>query len=83
MPLMAIVLGDFTNVLGGVRLGALGIPTLTTEAEVNSQFSKNSLRFVYIGIGILVMMFFGSLSWTISGERISRRIRWYVLRTSL
>ena len=79
MPLVAVVYGDLTNVFGGLQTGAPGIPTITTKAEFNSQISKNSLQFVYIGIGILVTMFFGSLSWTISGDRISRRIRGYVL----
>ena len=79
MPLMAIVFGNYTNILGGLQPGAPGIPTITTVAEFNSKISKNSLQFVYIGIGVLVTMFFGSLSWTISGDRISRRIRGYVL----
>ena len=83
MPLMAVVFGDLTNVFGGLQPGAPGIPTITTEAEFNSEVSKNSLQFAYIGIGVVVTMFFGSLSWTISGDRISRRIRGYVFSASL
>lgn len=83
MPLTAIVFGDLTNAFGGLQPGALGIPTITTEHAFNSRVSKFALQFVYIGIGVLATMFFGSISWTISGERISRRIRGYVLSASL
>ena len=83
MPLMATVFGDLTNAFGGLQPGAPGIAPIPTEDAFNSQVSKFALRFVYIGIGVLATMFFGSLSWTISGERISRRIRGYVLSASL
>ena len=83
MPLMAVVFGDLMNTFGGLQPGAPGIIAIPTEAGFNRQVSKLCLDFVYIGIGILATMFFGSLSWTFSGERISRRIRGYVLPTSL
>lgn len=79
MPLMAVVFGDLLNTFGGLQPGAPGIVAIPTEDAFNRQISRLCLDFVYIGIGILVAMFFGSLSWTISGERISRRIRKYVL----
>lgn len=79
MPLMAVVFGDLTNTFGGLQPGAPGISTIPTEHAFHIQVSKFVLDFVYIGIGVFATMFFGSLSWTISGERISRRIRGYVL----
>ena len=83
MPLTAVVFGDLTNTFGGLLPGALGIAPIPSEDVFNSQVSKSALNFVYIGIGVFATMFFGSLSWTISGERISRRIRGYVLSASL
>jgi len=77
MPLMAVVFGDFTNTFGGLQPGALGIDPISTVDAFNSRNSKSSLNFVYIGIGVTVSTFFATLSWTVSGERISRRLRRY------
>ena len=74
MPLMVIVFGDLTNTFSGLQPGTPGVATIPTIDGFNSQVSKLALDFVYIGIGVLATTFFGSLFWTISGERISRRI---------
>lgn len=82
MPLTAVVFGGLTNIFAGLEPGALGVVNIPTVAAFNSQISKQALNFVYIGIVVLASMFFGSLFWTISGERISRRIRGYVVSAS-
>jgi ATP-binding cassette, subfamily B (MDR/TAP), member 1 len=76
MPLMTIIFGNVTNVFGGFGSpnGAVVSPILSV-GEFNSQVSKYALDFVYIGIGVMMASFVGTLCWTLSGERISRRIR--------
>jgi hypothetical protein len=77
MPLMVVVFGDLTNTFGALQPGAPGIATITTMDDFNSQISASALNFVYIGVGVFATTFFGSWFWTLSGERISRRIRGY------
>ena len=78
MPLMVVVFGELTNAYSGVQPGTPGVAAIPTVGSFNSQVSSLALDFVYIGIGVLSTTFFGSLFWTISGERISRRIRRYL-----
>jgi ABC transporter transmembrane region len=76
IPLMTIIFGNLTNVFGG--FGSGGAPTSTPPLSVdefNSQVSHNALLFVYLGIGIVAASYAGTFSWTLSGERVSRRIR--------
>ena len=80
---MAVVFGNLTNTFGGLQPGAPGIATFPTKDAFNSRVSELALDFVYIGIAVMATMFIGSLSWTISGDRISRRIRGYILSASL
>lgn len=75
---MVVVFGNLTNVFGGfVMPGSPTVENVPSIADFNHQVSKLALDFVYIGIGVLVASFLGTLFWTISGERISRRIRGY------
>jgi ATP-binding cassette, subfamily B (MDR/TAP), member 1 len=76
---MVIVFGNLTNVFGGISSpGSPTVENVPTVDDFNSQVSKLALDFVYIGIGVLVAAFVGTLFWTLSGERISRRIRGYI-----
>ena len=77
MPLMTVIFGDLTNAFGG--FGSPGAPGvgLLTAGEFNSEVSQLALKFVYLGIGVLAASCLGTLFWTLSGERISRRIRGY------
>jgi len=77
---MTVIFGNLTNVFGG--FGSPGSTTVTSVPSVsdfNSQVSHFALQFVYLGIGVLAASFLGVLFWTLSGERISRRIRAYVI----
>lgn len=75
MPLMVVVFGDVTNAFGSLQPDAPGIATSTTIDEFNATIASSTLDFVYIGVGVFVTTFFGSWFWTLSGERIARRIR--------
>jgi ATP-binding cassette, subfamily B (MDR/TAP), member 1 len=80
LPLMTVVFGNLTNVFGGFGTpGATTVQSVPSASEFNSLVTKNALYFVYIGIGVLVAAFTGTLFWTLSGERISRRIRGYAI----
>jgi hypothetical protein len=83
MPLMVVVFGELTNTFGGLQRGTPGVSIISSVDDFNSRVSGFVLDLIYIGIGVLTTTFFGSLFWTISGERISRRIRRYVLSCSL
>ena len=75
---MVVVFGNLTNVFGGIATpGSPTVEQVPSIDDFNHQVSKLALDFVYIGIGVLVATFLGTLFWTISGERISRRIRGY------
>ena len=79
LPLMVVVFGNLTNVFGGISSpGSPTVENVQTVDDFNSQVSTLALEFVYIGIGVLVASFLGTLFWTLSGERISRRIRGYI-----
>jgi len=81
LPLMTVVFGNLTNVFGGFGApGASTVQGIPTVDEFNSEVSHFALQFVYIGIGILAAAFIGTLFWTLSGERISRRIRGYCIQ---
>ena len=80
---MAVVFGNLTNTYGGLQPGTPGVATLQSAEAFNNRISNLCLDFVYIGIGVFATTFFSTLSWVISGERISRRIRMYVLSISL
>jgi ATP-binding cassette, subfamily B (MDR/TAP), member 1 len=77
MPLMTVIFGNLTNVFGGLGSGSTTVPNITSATEFNSEVSHLALQFVYLGLGILLASFLGVLCWTLSGERISRRIRGY------
>ena len=77
MPLMVVVFGNLTNAFGSLQPGAPGIVTATSMDDFNDKIVSSSVDFVYIGVGVFVSTFFGSWFWTLSGERISRRLRGY------
>ena len=77
MPLMTVVFGNLTNVFGGFGSPSGAAVQPVSADEFQSQVSKNALYFVYLGIGVMGASFIGTLCWTVSGERISRRIRGY------
>jgi ATP-binding cassette subfamily B (MDR/TAP) protein 1 len=76
LPLMIVVFGSITSVFGGFGSpnGAVVTP-IVSVSEFDSLVSKYALDFVYIGIGVMAASFAGTLCWTLSGERISRRLR--------
>jgi ABC transporter transmembrane region len=83
---MTVIFGNLTNVFGG--LGSPNSPTVASISSVedfNHQVTHFALQFVYLGIGVLVASFLGTFFWTLSGERVSRRIRgycfWYFMLT--
>jgi ATP-binding cassette, subfamily B (MDR/TAP), member 1 len=81
---MVVIFGNLTNVFGGLATpGSPTVENIPSIADFNSQVSKLALDFVYIGIGVLLASFLGTVFWTVSGERISRRIRGYTFHTYL
>lgn len=75
---MTVVFGKLTNVFGGFQSpGSSTVYAVTSTSDFNSQVTGLALKFVYIGIGVLSGSFLGTFFWTLSGERISRRIRGY------
>lgn len=83
LPLMTVVFGNLTNVFGGFGSpNGAAVDPIQSVDDFNSQISKLALQFVFIGIGVMGASFIGTLAWTMSGERISRRIRGYPLQVS-
>jgi hypothetical protein len=72
MPLMVVIFGNLTNTFGDVVN-----PDSFDPSSFTSQVSHYALQFVYLGIGVLAASFLGVFLWTVTGERISRRIRGY------
>jgi hypothetical protein len=73
---MTILIGNLTNVFGALLSpGANGIQSLSSVDEFHAQVSHQSLVLVYIGISVFIATYIGTMSWIITGERISRRIR--------
>jgi len=84
MPLMTVIFGNLTNAIGGFTSpGSLTLGSLPSGSGLTSQVSHLALEFVYLGIGVLAASFLGTFSWTLSGERISRRIRGLYLQSVL
>jgi ATP-binding cassette, subfamily B (MDR/TAP), member 1 len=72
MPLMVVIFGNLTN-----TFGAVVTPSTLDASAFTAQVSKYALYFVYLGIGVLCASFLGVFLWTVTGERISRRLRGY------
>jgi hypothetical protein len=73
---MVIVFGTLTNEFGGfTSQGDSTSSGIALAAAFHSVVVSSALKFVYIGIGVFASSFLGTLCWTLSGERISRRIR--------
>jgi ATP-binding cassette, subfamily B (MDR/TAP), member 1 len=85
LPLMTIIFGNITNVFGGFTSGGstTSSTTVTTVSEFNHQVSHFALQFVYLAIGVMAAAYLGTLFWTLSGERISRRIKGFRILSSL
>jgi hypothetical protein len=75
---MTILIGNLTNVFGSLLApNANGIPSLSSVDDFHAEVKHQSLVLVYIGISVFVATYIGTMSWIVSGERISRRIRMY------
>lgn len=72
MPLMVVIFGNLTN-----SFGAAVTPNTLDASAFTAQVSHYALEFVYLGVGIIGASFLGVFLWTVTGERISRRIRGY------
>jgi ATP-binding cassette, subfamily B (MDR/TAP), member 1 len=72
MPLMVVIFGNLTN-----TFGAVVNPDTFDASSFTAQVSHYALDFVYLGIGVLSASFLGVFLWTVTGERISRRLRAY------
>jgi ATP-binding cassette, subfamily B (MDR/TAP), member 1 len=76
LPLMTVIFGSLANVFGGFGSpGSSTVSNIPSVSDFNRQVSHFALQFVYLGIGVMVASFLGTFFWTLSGERISRRIR--------
>lgn len=76
LPLMTILIGNLTNVFGSlVSPGANGITSVASVDEFHAQVKHQSLVLVFIGISVFLATYIGTMSWIVTGERISRRIR--------
>jgi uncharacterized membrane protein YjjB (DUF3815 family) len=75
---MTVIFGNLTNVLGGfTNPGSLTIGNVLPPSGLTGQVVHYTLQFVYLGIGVFAASFLGTFFWTLSGERISRRLRRY------
>jgi hypothetical protein len=84
LPLMTILIGNLTNVLGGIASpGAHGVDSLSSVQEFHTKVSHQALILVYIGIAVFAATYVGTVCWIVTGERISRRIRMYVFSLGL
>jgi ATP-binding cassette, subfamily B (MDR/TAP), member 1 len=76
LPLMTVIFGNLTNVFGGFGSPGSGtVDNIPSVSVLNSKVAHFALQFVYLGFGVLIASFLGTFFWTLSGERISRRIR--------
>src|SRR5271154_5764088 len=84
LPLMTILIGNLTNLLGGiVSPGAHGVQSLSSVQEFHTKVAHQALVLVCVGIAVFVATYVGTVCWIITGERISRRIRMYVFSLGL
>jgi hypothetical protein len=73
---MVVIFGNLTNLFGGItNPGSSTVTNISSDSAFNGLVSKAALQFVYLGISILAASFLGVFIWTVTGERISRRIR--------
>jgi len=73
---MTVIFGNLTNTFGGFSSpGATSVTNVPSVSDFNRLVTKFALQFVGLGVGVLVASFVGFFFWTMSGERISRRIR--------
>lgn len=75
---MTVIFGNLTNVFGGFGSpGSETVDEIPSASVFNSKVTHFALQFVYLGLGVLIASFLGTYLWTLTGERISRRIRGY------
>jgi len=73
---MVVVFGNLTNAFGGIsNPGSSTVTTIHSASDFTSQVSHFALQFVYLGLSVLAASFLGVYLWTVTGERVSRRIR--------
>jgi len=77
--LTVVILGNLTNVFGGFAVkGSPNIQTIPSVDTFNYEVRRRLLDFVYLGIGVTFASYIAAVSWIVTGERISRRIRGYI-----
>ncbi|KKZ63736.1 ATP-binding cassette, subfamily B (MDR/TAP), member 1 [[Emmonsia] crescens] len=69
MPLFTILFGAMAG-----TFKAIALHTISME-EFNSEVSKYALYFVYLGIGMFVLIYIGTVGFIYVGEQISQKIR--------
>ncbi|PGH18238.1 hypothetical protein AJ79_00577 [Helicocarpus griseus UAMH5409] len=69
MPLFTILFGQMAGTFQGIFLHTL------SQDEFNSELSKYALYFVYLGIGIFVLIYVATAGFIYVGEHISQKIR--------
>ncbi|OJD24290.1 hypothetical protein ACJ73_04352 [Blastomyces percursus] len=69
LPLFTILFGALAG-----TFKAIALKTISTE-EFNSEVSKYALYFVYLGIGMFVLIYIGTVGFIYVGEQISQKIR--------
>lgn len=69
MPLMTVIFGALSGTFQGAFQGTI------TGAEFDSKLSNFSLYFVYLAIGMFVMLSVANAGYMFTGERIAGRIR--------
>ncbi|EGC45129.1 multidrug resistance protein [Histoplasma capsulatum var. duboisii H88] len=69
LPLFTIIFGAMAGTFKSIVLH-----TITID-EFNSQVSKFALYFVYLGIGMFVLIYIGTVGFIYVGEQISQKIR--------
>ena len=76
MPSMTIVMGNLTNVFGAFSVpGVPNVNAINSVEEFNSDVSRLTMDFVYVGAGLFLASYISIVIWIVCGERIARRIR--------
>jgi len=76
---MVVIFGNLTNAFGGIaNPGSSTVTSINSASDFTRQVSHLALQFVYLGLSVLAASFLGVYLWTVTGERVSRRIRGYM-----
>ncbi|EEQ85957.1 multidrug-resistance transporter mdr2 [Blastomyces dermatitidis] len=69
LPLFTILFGAMAGTFKDITLQTISVD------EFNSEISKYALYFVYLGIGMFVLIYIGTVGFIYVGEQISQKIR--------